>query len=201
MRTSKKRAHRTTTKDLPDRDDHKQFPVGISSAVLALQYYWHEIANGGPSGLTPEQFCNLTGFGNVYGAVQDLYRKRTRVDHENCDSLGKVIHRLVNQTRNIAFVDLRAFAQFVGLPTGLFLLYTQCDSDERRCGDDRAAARKTALELLQGIRRVIEATEEYIEKRPLDQPLFRRIYDDAGEEHLADVGVLKLWADAFKNKS
>ncbi len=200
MTTSKKRQYRTTTKDIPDRHEDKKFPTGISSTILGLQYFWNEIAHGGESGLTPEQFCEKTGFAEVYGAVQALYTTRMPVDSKNSESLGRVIHRLINQTRNIDFVDLRSLAQFVGLPTGLFLLFTQCVSDERRSGPDSIAARETALALMERIGRVVEVTTRYIRERPPNQPIFQRIYDDLGQQYMADIAVLKLWADAFNNK-
>lgn len=200
--------HRTTPRDIPDRHQDKIFPTGISSTVCGLYHYWDEIANGGKPGLTPEKFCDSRGlaevdgvrqtFAEVYGAVQALYPKRTQINHRSSDNLGAKIGDLVRQDVNVDFVDLRAFAQFLALPTGALLLFTQCVSDERRAGGDREAARKTARSFLRAIRRVVDATENYINSRRDDEPLFIKVYDDAGQEYLADIGVLKMWADVFR---
>jgi hypothetical protein len=192
MPRSTKRHHRTTTKEISDGDERKYFPNGIASTILGLQYYWDEIANGGEPGLTPEQFCEDAKFSQTYLAVQNTYKRRKPVT-----DIAKAIHRLANQKINIDFTDMRAFAQYVGLPTGLFLLFSQCVSEESRAGSDRESAKQTALDLIRRIRRVVDCAEEYIRNRPDDRPLFRRDYDSSGHQYLADVGVLKSWSDAF----
>lgn len=208
-RRAKDAVPRATAKVIPDTHDDKQFPAGIASTVRAMYTLWDIVANDGQIQQTPEQFCLTRGvakkdgvaltFAELYGAVQDLYPNRERIDHTDIDDLSRVIYRIGagGKERNLDFVDIRALAQFCGLPSGLWLAFTQCVSDERRAGEDRIAARETALAFVRAIRRVLDATEDYIKERPAGQPLFQKIYDQSGEKHLADMDVLKMWSDAF----
>jgi hypothetical protein len=182
---------RAVAKEIADHAPEKYFPNGIAATMLAIQYNWHSVvAENGERDLSAPRFCKETRFAETYMAVQALYPSRERITN-----VTTVVRDNVNQDRNIDFTDMRAFAELLGIPTGLFLLFTQFVSNERHAGENRRAARQEAIDLIEGVRRAIDAAEQYIKTRPIDRPLF--IDDGACKEYLADMEVMKLWVDAF----
>jgi len=196
---ARKAGPRTTTKVRPDGDLKKRFPNGISSTILAVQYYWHELKNNGQAGLTPEKFCDEAGFRKVYQDIVDLYPGiRKKANPAEGDGLARMIHRLANGTQDIEFFQLRAFAQYVGLPTGLFLLFTQMVSDERRSIEQHRDPHEASLKLLGQVRKAIEAAETCIENNRNELRIFTHAYDEVGAKQMAKARTLKVWSDAFQ---
>lgn len=197
---ARKKPTRTTTKTKSDDDETKRFPNGISATVLAIQHYWKSLTIGGPDRMTPGQFCD-SGFRDVYRNVIDKYRGiRKRPHPDEGDGLAKAIHKLTNGTTDLEFFHLRSFAEFVGLPTGIFLLFTQMVSDERRALDDRTPATQMKEELLCLIRAtkaVMVDAENYITEHPDLERIFTHVYDTDGQKYMAKADVLKVWSDAF----
>lgn len=191
---------RAIVTEVADRDAEKYFPNGIAATMLAIQRNWDAVANGGPRDLSARKFCDEAGFAAVYKAVQALYPRRKQIDNVRKIAVSRSTNQGKKDSRNIDFADMRAFADFVGgFPTGLFLLFTQFVSNERHAGEDRQAAHKEAVDLIEGVRRVVDAAEQYIKNRPVDRPLF--IDDGARREYMADMEAMKVWVDAFKPRS
>lgn len=196
----RRKLSRTTTKTKSDDDESKRFPNGISATILAVQHYWTSLTKGGPDRLTPEQFCEA-GFRDAYKSVIQKYRGIVkRPDPDQGSGLAKAIHNLANGKTELEFYHLRSFAEFIGLPTGVFLLFTQMVSDERRLLESGATSDNTKEDLLNLIRStkaVMIAAEKYITDHPESQRIFTHVYDDAGHQHMAKADVLKAWRDAF----
>jgi hypothetical protein len=53
--------------------------------------------------------------------------------------------------------------------------------------------------LIERVRRAVEAAEEYIKSRPVDQPMF--LEQNHRNEYVADMAAMKVWVDAFQRKS
>lgn len=196
-----KKKPRSTTKVKSDKNEDKKFPNGISATILSIQYYWENITNGAPEGITPNQFCDL-GFRETYRSIIETYRGiGKRADPDKTDQLPKSIHFLCNGTQDLHFYQLRAFAEYLGIPTGLFLLFTQMVSDERRIlesGRTLADAQQHAIEFIRKLKVVFESAENQIDNAGRDERIFTHVYDNEGIEHMAKARTLKIWTDSYQ---
>ncbi len=196
---------RTTTKVRPDGDDEKIFPTGISATVLAIQNYWLSLTNGADEFLKPEDFCAGGNFIEVYSKVANHYAGIIKKPKKP-GGIARMIHRISNGKEGVQFFHLRAFAEFVGLPTGLFLLFTQMASDERRALEDNLKGdhrdpREEALTFIRRVKKTIEAVEHHVEHNVKTGELIS-IHTYPGpsnptEAHMAKARMLKVWSDAY----
>ena len=195
------RRPRTTIKVRPDGDPKKRFPTGISSTILAIQNYWLSLADGGDEHLTPLQFCNEGKFAATYERVTQHYRgirkkARTRT------AIARMIHRVVNGNQDIEFFHLRAFAEHVGLPTGLLLIFTQLVSTESRAIQQGQDGKAEAIDLVRRVKSVMELAERQLAAASPETPLFNHFYDefvDPLKRHMAKAQTLKDWSDTYNS--
>lgn len=201
-RKNRKRAerHMARRRHVPDGTEGKRFPNGISATVRAIYTSWHAVANGEPAGaefLTPLEFCDRTNFAAVYGEVLAHYpgisKRATTSLHSMLDDLD------AGNRTNIAFHHLRTLAQFVGLDTGLFLLFTQFVSNERKDIDERGIdPNAQTLEMIRSLRSFFSRLEEEVVARGGDGPIFTKSIPSGG--HIVDIEALKLWSDLYATK-
>ncbi|AMY00670.1 hypothetical protein AB0V79_27360 [Mesorhizobium ciceri] len=183
----------------PDGAADKRFPNGISSTVRAIYVNWNALHTGQQVGdeiLDPESFCEKTDFVEVFEKVASHYpgiRKRPSTKEtiatmlDDIDAGGRI---------NLSFYQLRAIAQFVGLDTGLFLLFTQFVSNERRTLDEHGRdPRAQALEMIRKIKGLFDHLDEVISNKGANLPIFTS--NIRPNEHIVDISMLKLWCDAY----
>jgi hypothetical protein len=194
-----RRTPRTTITILPDGDDRKKFPSGFSSCILSIQNYWHSlISPGGKEHLTPPEFCGDVGhFGDTYKIVIERYRA---IKKKPGKSLAKTIFHLTKGDQAIELIHILAFAEYVRLPAGLFVLFAELVDAELKSLDDIATARENSLAILRRARRAIEALETYADQSWQSAPPFTHIYDETPDRnHLAKALALKTLADAYNS--
>jgi len=190
---------RATTKNRPDGHAEKRFPTGISSTILAIQNYWPSLTMDKPEHLTPEQFCEQGKFIDAYERVIKLYpgiKKKAAAR----GGVTRMIHRLCNGKQDIEFYQMRAFAEYVGLPTGIFLLFSHFVSEEHHAIQDGVSSRDRLLTFVRRLKRVIETAESQIQTSVDTEHVFNHIYDEPSgpmDKHMAKALALKAWSDAY----
>ena len=185
---------RVSATAVPDRHEDKFFPTGISATIVAISSRWSHVQNGGRDNLSVPEFLRITKFTEVLRYVNDIYkRRRNPVNTESESSVKQYIYKLVNQKRSADFADLRIFAEFVGLPTGLLLLFTQFVSDENRMRN-KEEFRIHALNFVKKLRNLIDDVERRLEQST-DDYKFINVYSE--DKYSANVCELKKWADAY----
>lgn len=188
----------TTIKRFPDGHKRKRTPNGVRSTMLAIQYYWYALTQNGREHLTPGDFCTEAKFNEAFQAAFARY-PATR--GKRPEELSRVLQKLTSGTRNVEFIDLLAFAVYVGLPLPLFLLFTTMVSDELRSSYRGLPFRGDAIQFLRKVRWVVETAEKQVMENRDPQHLFIHIYDEFDEPgHLmAKALTLKTWSDAFNS--
>lgn len=181
---------------LPDGDDHKKFPTGFSSCILSTQNYWHSlISPGGKEHLTPQEFCGEVGhFAEAYQRVIDRYRG---IKKKSGKGLPKTIFHLTKGVMAIELSHILAFAEYVRLPAGLFVLFAELVDAELKSLNDVTVAKENSLAILSRARRAVEALETYARQPSTKAPPFTHIYDESPDRHLAKALALKVLADAY----
>jgi hypothetical protein len=196
MGTKARTRYRIMPKYKDDKKD-KFFPNGIAATVRGMQQYWPNVNDSTkPVKLTADEFLSMTNFIDKYTEATEPYsaiakRSRTR------ESIKGMILDVGRPQGNISFYQLRAFATFVGLPTGLFLLFTQLVSEERRDRRERKDPRVEAMKLIRGVRAFADAAEDYVRSRK-EEDIFSYSYDSSDDtSYLADMHALKQFSDAY----
>lgn len=179
-----------------DTDDDKKYPNGISSAVLAIYQFWHSAGGRRPARpRTRFQFVSRTNFMEVYRRVVAKY-PGTKKKPSTPAKIADMLNDLSYGRHDLNYYKLRALAEFINLPTGLFLLFTHCSSLERQSG----GSTKSCLEVLDGLQRVIDLTRGLAEQaRDPNRGVFMEQYNPAPDCYLPSVESLKAWSDAFNN--
>jgi hypothetical protein len=195
------RKPRATVKLYPDHNKNKRAPNGIRSVLLAIQNYWLALQTGKPEDehLTPAEFCAETGFEKVFRATFARYPKMSG----DVEDLPRLLQSLTSGRHNHEFVHLLAFAEFVGIPLSLFLMFSHLVSDELRSIDDGSDFRPVALAFLRKIKFVIEATERQVMDTPPNGRLFVHVYDEFDEPGrqplMARASALKFWSTIYNS--
>jgi hypothetical protein len=202
MATSKR--HRPTRKIiLKDREPQKRYPSSIGLTVLALRQYWLQeigkIEKNTPA-ISVDDFMRESGFERSLLQIMSLYPDISRPQY---DSPEKQMYKIPQHQTNMDYYKLRAFAKYTGLrSTGVFLLFTQLVGEELRAINEGRDPRSACLEILEGVKRMIDRTKQYLDQ-PTDRILpgryFWKQYQDAPGEYglLPNMELLKLWRDAF----
>lgn len=183
----------------------KFFPNGISATVRSIVYGWHsQVVQDGKINLSIVDFVNLTKFAEIYYKTSAMYSKRTASGDgrkpRTKKSIENMVHDIMSQGSDIQFYKLRAFANFVGLPTGVFLVYSRLISDERE--NRNSDFRQDALVKIAALRRFLDKAEGIVKDSSLDNEMpFTR--EDLSQEHgyLPRIEVLKALSDAYNARA
>lgn len=143
------------TREIPDATKKKKFSSGVQATIRSVRKFWLAKPEDGPE-RTVKSF--VAEFGKTFERVAQAYPGV----HENSkDGIEGVVERLELQHRDIDFRDMRALAEFVDLPTGLFLLFTQCVADAKRgeTPTEVAAFVRKSGEALEALARFVEHSE------------------------------------------
>ena len=150
--------------------------------------------------MTHEEFCEQTDFVKVYTGVIERYPKPKRKP-KTASTIASMINDMAVGRHQLSYYRLRAISEFVGLPTGLFSIWTHALGDQRHAEEARADPHDACLDLIDGVIRFAGAAKQYIEMDKLrGGSLFMKKYDDDPKSNLPSVDVLKRLADAFNNK-
>jgi hypothetical protein len=190
---------RTTIKRLADGHRRKRSPNGVRSTFLAIQYYWLSLITGKlqDEHLTPLAFSadKRGGFEKIFN---ETFNRYPAMKHRP-DKLHRLLQQLTSGQHNIEFVHLLAFAEYVGLPLSLFLLFTQMVSDESRSIGSTSDFRAHALRTLGRVKLVVELAEKQVTDAVSGEKIFIHEYDEFDEPGviMAKARALKSWSDLY----
>jgi hypothetical protein len=196
-----KRARRPKLRLRPDYTSGKKYPNGISSTVLAMQQFWLAAAEGkkGPRFSRP-QFLSKCNFLEVFDQILKKY-PGDRQETEPSKSRETLVNDLIFGRHDLSYVKLRTLADFVNLPAGLFVLFTQCVSLEREVKQEGGhEARLACLPVIEGLQRVVDCMKARLHKSQPDGDVFMERYDTDEDSYLPSMEMLKAWSDAYNNR-
>ncbi|UCI07322.1 hypothetical protein [Mesorhizobium sp. B1-1-8] len=180
--------------------EDKLFPDGIEATFLAIQNYWLNLKMKKPERMSALQFTKA-GFRRVFKAVVAKYGAVVDPgDVDDDDSIKRVLQRLCSQNRALEFYHLRSFAEFVELPTGMLLLFSQMVSDERRMLDDGFSLEQTndfLIDFITSTEHAVKAARQLLEERGKFDRVFTFAYDKKGHKQMARAKTLLAWSEAF----
>jgi hypothetical protein len=199
MVTKHGQINRTKILRKADYQADKSFPDGIAQTVLAIQLMWHHLNEGGQAGLTHDQFYELTDFKDFYADVLHRYKGVTKFPTKP-DTIASMVNDMANCRHDLGYYRLRTLADFIGLPTGLFLLFTQFVSRETQATEEEADPKARAQELLDDLKAVVSVIERQVMAAEEGQPVFRMLPPDGDERPLVNTRHLKEWVDAITDR-
>jgi hypothetical protein len=181
----------------PDGATDKKYPDSICHTTLAIQQFWKRVLEPGDnSRLTHREFCDETNFVEVYKGVINRYKGDKTVPG-NKETIAAMVNDIAVGRHQLPYYRIRALAEFVGIPSGVFLLFTHAVGDQRHAEQDGEDPHGACLRLIEGVLRVGEVAKEFIEAdKKRGGTLFMHQYD--AKTYLPNVEALKMWADAFK---
>jgi hypothetical protein len=183
-----------------DEEPGKKFPNGISATVQAVVQSWIPLLSGDhTTQLSRPEFVRRSRFVEVYNRIAKKYggvNKKPRTE----GSASSMLNDITFGRHDLPYFKLRALAEFVELPTGLFVLFSQCVSAEREARDSGSDARAKCLEIITGIRRVADDMEARLRDNTSLDKLFLRRYDKSSQGLLPSVELLKQWSDLYNNR-
>ena len=198
-RTSGKRRPKHQYRE--DGTKEKKFPNGVSVTVKAMVQSWIPLSNGDPtSRLSRREFIEQSNFVEVYDRIAAKYGG-VRRKPKTKGSTASMLNDLTFGRHDLPYYKLRALAQFVGLPTGMFVLFTQCVSAERDARESGRNAQAVCLEIISGMQRIADAMKRHIEGTNNGDPIFLHQYDQTTESILPSMELLKRWSDLYNNRS
>ena len=133
----------TRTLRLADSSPHKKFPNGLKSVLKSIRKFW---PNDISTEIRNDRAFAKGPFGTRFNMVAGYYGKKSK----GPSALKKRIEKLEANGKygtDISFYEMRAYAEFVGLPTGLLLVYTQLVSVEAEQKGDKAGREHVSAEL------------------------------------------------------
>jgi hypothetical protein len=177
----------------------KKYPNGISSTVMSMYRYWISTSKGKPTKQTSRpQFVEKSNWVNVCKGVLERYPGIERKP-KTPSSISSVVDDLSAGRHDLHYFHIRALAEVVDLPAGLFVLFTQCVSLEREANAQEPKSRDECLALIEGLGRIVEYSKKLLEADNPSADRFMRHYDS--DSYLPNMDVLKGWRDAFNKRS
>jgi len=178
-----------------DGDEHKKFPNGLKATLKAIRKFWSpkkrsEFRRG--HGRTPLKFAEQ--FMGTYNRVGSYYRE----DEKSAEAIAAAISRLEGSGKvnlsDINFWKLRAYAEFVEVPSSILLLFAQLTSYE---GQGRS--RQEITNFLNNCASAVCALQRYIEANSDRKHLFHeRLSEDENQvEFIARLAGLYNMSAAF----
>jgi hypothetical protein len=191
----------------PDSLTRKCFPNGLRSLIRSIHQSWPEdvLQEGKPKAwdtflrsFTP-YFLNVE---KIYGLVPPETKIDKEPDKETIEKVHATLKPLetnsLKDRREITFSDMRSFSEYVGgLPTGLFLLYSQCVSENGQdFGDaEQVAFLNNCIASLQDLKSFVEKNRQ---KNPGKEP-FVKWTDRTAGIYDARLLSLKILVDAWNS--
>jgi hypothetical protein len=178
-----------------DGDQYKRFPNGLKATLKAIRKFWNpkerwEFRPG--VGKTPLVFAQA--FAAAFNRVGSYYGGAEKTPEKIAGAIRKLEGSGKKQISDITFWKIRAYAEYVELPTSLFLLFAQMTSYEAQ-----SHSREEIQSFLRRCIRALSALDAYITKEEKNSELFHhQIAEDIN--HLEYIAVLKglyLMRDAF----
>jgi len=106
--------------------------------------------------------------------------------------------RVLFLTTDIVFYKMRAYAEFVGVPTGVLLVYTQLASEEAE-QPTQSMDRAAALAHLRKMIEAMNALDTYIGSKKRGSALHNAKQDEEGLKFQVKIGGLLAMSKAYKS--
>jgi len=175
-----------------DGDRRKKVPNSLRAIVRAIRKWWD---NKGVKDRNLDEFAVL--FEPCYSEISGHY-KGNKIN----TGVSGVVERLEG-TGDIKFHEIRAISHYVGLPSGLLLLYSQCLGDairgEKADGNPHVA-REYVLNLLRSSQVALGAAADFLEAQSsTGDAMFEVLIRNSDSlAYAAKLEPLRVMADAFK---
>ena len=187
--SKEKRGHRTGTLLRPPAHNKKKFSDGVRATFKSIRKVW-ERGKGQPpalrtfkNGRSVEDF--VEDFASTFKAMQQHYGaiKPNR-------NIVKLVENIEMGETELPFYQERAYSGYVGLPTGVLMLFTNTMSDATQ-----RHTKQSVLNLLSSSLAAIEALRAHIDQAPdLKDALYLPVKEgEEGLEYIAKLeGLLKM---------
>jgi len=171
---ARQRSHGTTAH--PHGHKSKKFPNGVKATLKSIRRFWPRDIRPGP-GRSVKRFTSGE-FLSVYNQVQAHYGlKKSKSETALANIVGRLEGSGDKFISDLRFSDLRAYALFTGIPTGLLLVFTQAVTYEVQ-----GRGREHIGVFLDHCCRAMLALEKYARDTPLDGTAFHESkVDDCGD--------------------
>jgi hypothetical protein len=179
-----RRPHRTAPR--PDGDPFKRFPNGLRATLKSIRKFWHGAFVHEGAERNVDNFAKR--FLTTYNEVASRYGRKPKTQA----SLKSLINKLESsgeEGTDITFTKMRAYAEFVGIPTGLLLLFSQAVSHEAQ-----GRNREEIKEFIIRCRLALGALENYAARARTNATIFhnRAGGHDPRAEYYAQLDSLTL---------
>jgi hypothetical protein len=176
-----------------DGEKRKRFPDGLKATIKSIRKFWPGDVRPG-DGRSVERFA--TKFQPAYNASARRYSYKL-VDAEHVGSLASILRRLEGSGEknlsDISFYKMRAFAEYVEVPTSLLVLFAQCVSYEAQ-----GRGRDHVLRFIRECQASIDALETYLREQDNDSTaLHEPRGPKGGGEYLARLAGLSRMAGRY----
>jgi hypothetical protein len=164
------------------------------------------------------QFWRLPGFekqegGRSYDEFAAVYETKFREIASQYGGLGKQkskVERTISNTENdervATFIDMRAFAAYIGLPTGIVLFFTQMVSDEGLMRNDpnfKGSITEDLLSKTEFAISALKALEDHLKTCTAENKICDLLLPVANEPSatVANIRVLEKMTDAYQKRN
>lgn len=173
----------------------RYFPDALKALLKAVREYFPEEVGKQKKPRSRKRFVEKTAF---FGIYVDVCKQYGYEGIERAEIVAKTISHLESDSKkdggtDINFARLRAYADFIGIPVGLFLIYSQLVSLERHDLNNRNELR----DQLGKLKRAIEALQTYLDtEKP---PCFHVPVKGFSDRYEARLGGLRVATEAFND--
>jgi hypothetical protein len=194
-------------KHQPEGKSGKRCPNGLTATIKAVLKNWNNQLNESfPAEMSVKAFLDDGAFAAAYGRVLLAYPglpSDAPTDSED------IIRDLSNGTTDAEYYKLRAVSDYLGIPVGLLLAFSQFTSDEVHCKLDGRNTKEELLKLIGQWRNSLAVAESLvIEKSESKTDIFISDFSVLKEmdsrgvtsnvTYLGNASALKKIVDAFR---
>lgn len=167
----------------------------------SLWQFWPKVV-----GASERDLVSIEGYRTVSNidAIAEAYDKKYPSDHIPLATAYKCFNDVGAARHRLRYYHLRFMAEYVGMPVGLLMLFSQFISVERRASKNGLNKRERILRLVSQIERFAAAIRRHVESFPAtdgEVDFFITRHDSSskagkkGQEYLANLQVLKVLRD------
>lgn len=196
-----RRSKRVQAKPYEDGHRKKRYPLGLAETIAAISQYWNAARRqNGANQVAVEavsekeavkEFARDPRLLAIYAALRETYPGAAEWTVNEDSGLYALVHALAKGEKPIDFLRLRLFADYVGLPTGLLLIFSQCVSDERR--------ERNPADVIHRSIRALRYLESRLDNSEVQKQSLRVEYGDGNS--LPDIAILKELSEIYNDSA
>jgi hypothetical protein len=186
MAASRSRATRSRL----DGDRAKKFPTALRATLKSIRKFWPGDVRPGP-GRKPSKFAGM--FLQTFNEVTGVYGAKPKTESALIRGINRLEGNGEVEISDITFGKLRAYADYIGLPVGMLLVYTFAASFEAQ-----GRQRQTILGLLRQCSSALTALERFAQEAPASENIFHEpVAGAVSSEYYAKLQGLQIMSKAF----